>query len=1463
MKTKICFLNYIHFLSTIFTFLVLSGNVHAQSVSFTMSSDSVTVGDTVVFTNTSSGFSSSAIFEWDYNDFSCYQLNEVLTPWSPPISCVDSITGNTSTQHVYNYSNSFTITLKAGNLSFNKTLIVSNRFVNSNFTGSCLELICNGNFESFSRCPIGLYGHANLGSNGGQSQTNFLTCWQIPLDINGNRTSSDYYNSCNTSNGVPCNSNGTQTSHVNGSTNNGYTGIFTYMDDPGAPLGYRENISVQLLNSLTQGETYYVSFWVSLSDVSNVGSDIGLLFTSSRPTPLFTGLITAFPQIQSSTPITNQTGWTQVSGLYAPSTNNDNWITIGNFKSNANTSIAMATRSTACVTVFTSALYEAYYYIDDVSIKQIQPLTLSNNTINTCTNPVTISVPNSSNYASFLWSNGSTSSSISVVATTTPTSYTCLAFDNDGCPFSGSTTVTLLSIGVSLTSLPACNGQNSGSATAFVNGGSSPFSYHWLPGNMNTQTITNLAVGNYTVTVSDVAGCTATQSISISNLTIIPPTIRGPQTYCEAVSSNFRYFINNPLPAPYVYTWSAITSLGQNITPSPTSGNQTQIIWPANMGGTVFVSVSGNGCTNNATFPVANCCFGSPQQLTFNNLSATDIINNPGSFAPYYDPGNFSITTNYPSQTNWITINGTFLVDHNFSFNVCHIKFGKDAKIIVNPGVRLFISERGLLESCDNVNMWDGIYLTDATSYLELGTRTANVEIHDAKNAVVANNNASFTIVDVRFIDNYKCIVVNESFNPCNRVILNCEFTSTGRLLRPYNTNQWNLPTLCSVGIELNNVHKIDIGKDIPNVISSAFRNTFKNVWAGIVAINSEFTVQKSQFIDISYFPASPPFRGRPLVGYGVFAGGESSSASSASKFIDMNTQGPTENCIFSNCYIGISVNFNYSADLQYNQFNNCNYGISINQSSQKRLTINNNYFEDFSDIAIGLYDCNNTIGNIAVRENHFNDASVRNVWGRKAIFVSNGSFLNTKATIDHNEIKQSKYGIHALNVGSLVISNHHNPDIQFDLPSSINSNYRGIILENCKLSSVNNNYIIRMQSSTATEVSFIRGISLRSSTNITLKENKVAGMATGFSIFEDCRGSKLLCNTMENCYSSVVLDQVGVANKLSDQGTWVGFPQLSYSWNNKWVNNQGAFKIIGSVAFNYSFKWLYNSAQSALFSPIPIQQFLLTTPACSLTIPSCTPPRILSSEIRESLFGKDISDSIYEEDEENYIDGETFYELMKSDSMLLSLSSPEDSAYQARYDSLQQSNIGKFDDIENDISNNELQQALLKLTLFQDQNVIEANKKIVLMYFLTYYDSDQIPEPNLTAQLNNIAHQHPFFGGEAVYMARAILHLDIDDQLPAYRKKNKRKILPEIEKGNFYPNPAMENVIYSSNLPFSNNQTIEIINSFGQNIKSYFLTEGNNEITLSTNDLPSGIYFCKVFQNRKLLEFSKLCIIK
>lgn len=114
----------------------------------------------------------------------------------------------------------------------------------------------------------------------------------------------------------------------------------------------------------------------------------------------------------------------------------------------------------------------------------------------------------------FSWSNGQSGSSLSNVCAAT---YTLTVTDALATSISRTVAITDPPVLIAtLTSSPSSG--TDGSVTANVSGGTADYSYSWNNGE-TTASLTGLAVGVYTVTVTDANGCTLIQNVTVSNAT--------------------------------------------------------------------------------------------------------------------------------------------------------------------------------------------------------------------------------------------------------------------------------------------------------------------------------------------------------------------------------------------------------------------------------------------------------------------------------------------------------------------------------------------------------------------------------------------------------------------------------------------------------------------------------------------------------------------------------------------------------------------------------------------------------------------------------------------------------------------------------------------------------------------------------------------------------------------------------
>lgn len=135
--------------------------------------------------------------------------------------------------------------------------------------------------------------------------------------------------------------------------------------------------------------------------------------------------------------------------------------------------------------------------------------------------------------------------------------------DQNKCVSILSTTITessLLNFTTANAINPLCFGSLTGSITTIPSGGTLPYTYDWLPNVGNTATVSNLAAGTYSVTVKDAKGCSASQSMVLTQPSKLVVTDTLTQSTCNTVADGAIDVTTTGGIIPYKYQWSGASS---------------------------------------------------------------------------------------------------------------------------------------------------------------------------------------------------------------------------------------------------------------------------------------------------------------------------------------------------------------------------------------------------------------------------------------------------------------------------------------------------------------------------------------------------------------------------------------------------------------------------------------------------------------------------------------------------------------------------------------------------------------------------------------------------------------------------------------------------------------------------------------------------------------------------------------
>ncbi|MDF2437317.1 MAG: hypothetical protein K0Q95_1693 [Bacteroidota bacterium] len=219
----------------------------------------------------------------------------------------------------------------------------------------------------------------------------------------------------------------------------------------------------------------------------------------------------------------------------------------------------------------------------NATITQPPVLTLALSKVNascggTCDASVTATVTGGTSQYTYAWSpsGGTTTTALTsnTISSLCAGKYIVLLTDANGCTKTDSIIVTepdtLIAVGVS--GATSCNGVCDGTASVTVTGGSPAYNYNWngSPTGDLTPNASGLCPGSYTVTVSDINGCSDTALAMITEPALLFGTLSSTNVLCAGTSTGTASVVAQGGTQPYTYNWTPLNPTGDG-TPNITN----------------------------------------------------------------------------------------------------------------------------------------------------------------------------------------------------------------------------------------------------------------------------------------------------------------------------------------------------------------------------------------------------------------------------------------------------------------------------------------------------------------------------------------------------------------------------------------------------------------------------------------------------------------------------------------------------------------------------------------------------------------------------------------------------------------------------------------------------------------------------------------------------------------------------
>ncbi len=246
----------------------------------------------------------------------------------------------------------------------------------------------------------------------------------------------------------------------------------------------------------------------------------------------------------------------------------------------------------------------------------------------------------------YAWSpSNSTNPSVSNLA---PGQHTVTIRDSNGCIKNDTTNIASSSpiqLELSHTNV-LCPGEKTGTATAFVTGGTPPYNFQWTSNTeiFNDNPIIDVGSGTYNLILQDTVGCSVTASVTITEPEVINIGITAEHSYCKLSNGSATAAVSGGT-LPYTYLWTPYSNTTETLSKVPPGDYQLTV-------------ADQNNCTASIVATILN---DDPKPIFLGDdttlCPGNHIILSPGNYTSYKWQDN-SVFANYT-----VTNAGTYTVE--------------------------------------------------------------------------------------------------------------------------------------------------------------------------------------------------------------------------------------------------------------------------------------------------------------------------------------------------------------------------------------------------------------------------------------------------------------------------------------------------------------------------------------------------------------------------------------------------------------------------------------------------------------------------------------------------------------------------------------------------------------------------------------------------------------------------------